>query len=200
MSTPSEKLAQSLEILGKLQNSNRAAAVRARDLSRTHRERLLANGFLREVMKGWYIPSRPDEAKGESTSWYASFWRFSAAYLESRFGGTWSLSPEQSLSLHAANWTVPRQLVVRSPKARNKVTVLPHGTSLLDLRAALPAAGDREEKDGLRLFSLEAALIACSPQFFSIHATDARAALAMIRDVSGLLARLLAGGHTIIAS
>ena len=27
--------------------------------SRVHRERLTRNGFLREVMKGWYIPSRP---------------------------------------------------------------------------------------------------------------------------------------------
>jgi fido (protein-threonine AMPylation protein) len=199
MPSPAEKLAQSLEILHRLQSANGAAAIRATDLTRTHRERLLASGFLREVMKGWYIPSRPDEAKGESTSWYASFWRFSAAYLDSRFGWTWSLAPEQSLSLHAGNWRVPRQLVVRSPKARNKVTVLPHGTSLLDLRAALPTAGDQEEKEGLRLFSLEAALLECSPQFFSMHATDARAALAMIRDASGLLAKLLEGGHTVIA-
>src|ERR1017187_3393590 len=199
MLSPSEKLAQSLEVLHRLQHANGAAAIRAKDMTRTHRERLLANGFLREVMKGWYIPSRPDEAKGESTSWYASFWRFSAAYLESRFGGTWSLSPEQSLSLHAANWTVPRQLVVRSPKARNKGTVLPHGTSLLDLRAALPAAGDGEEKEGLRVFSLESALIECSPNYFSRNATDVRAALATIRDASGLLARLLEGGHSTIA-
>ena len=199
MPSPSEKLAQSLEVLHSLQNANGAAAIRAKDMTRTHRERLVANGFLREVMKGWYIPSRPDEVKGESTSWYASFWRFSAAYLEMRLGRNWSLSPEQSLSLHAGNWTVPRQLVVRSPKARNKVTVLPHGTSLLDLRAALPAAGDRVEIDGLRLFSLEAALIDCSTQYFLTHATDARAALAMVRDVSGLLSRLLAGGHSTIA-
>ncbi len=199
MPTPSEKLAQSLEILGKLQNSNGAAAIRARDLSRTHRERLLANGFLQEVIKGWYIPSRPDEAKGESTAWYASFWRFCAVYLEERFGKDWCLSPEQSLSLHGGNWTVPRQLVVRSPKARNKVTKLPHGTSLLDLRAALPAADDREEKEGIRIFSLESALIACSPHYFSRHSTDVRAALPMIRDASGLLARLLEGGHSTIA-
>ena len=86
MATPPEKLAQSLEILHKLQTANGAAAIRARDLSRTHRERLLANGFLQEVIKGWYIPSRPDEVKGESTAWYASFWRFCAAYLEERFG------------------------------------------------------------------------------------------------------------------
>ncbi len=198
MPSPSEKLAQSLEILHRLQNIKGAAAIRARDMTRTHRERLLANGFLREVMKGWYIPSRPDEAKGESTSWYASFWSFSAVYLETRFSRNWSLSPDQSLSLHAGNWTVPRQLVVRSPKARNKTTTLPHGTSLLDIRASLPPPGDRMEKDGLRLFSIEAALIDCSPRYFSTHATDALAALAMIRDASGLLARLLEGGHTAI--
>jgi len=71
MATPPEKLAQSLEILEKLQTSSGAAAIRARDLSRTHRERLLANGFLQEVIKGWYIPSRPEEVRGESTAWYA---------------------------------------------------------------------------------------------------------------------------------
>ena len=199
MATPPEKLAQSLEILRKLQTSNGAAAIRARDLSRTHRERLLANGFLQEVIKGWFIPSRPDEVKGESTAWYASFWRFCAVYLEERFGAKWCLSPEQSLSLHAGNWTVPGQLLVRSPGARNKVTGLPHGTSLLDLRAALPATGDRVEKEGLRMFSAESALIACSPDYFSNNSTDVRTVLLMIRDASGLLARLLEGGHTVIA-
>lgn len=199
MASPSEKLAESLELLHGLQNANGAAAVRARDLPRTHRERLLANGFLREVIKGWYVPSRPDETKGESTAWYASFWRFCAVYLDARFGKNWSLSPEQSLSLHGGNWTIPRQLVVRSRKAGNKVIGLPHGTSLLDLRAALPAGSDREQKNGLRVFSLESALIECSPHYFSSHATDVRAALAMVRDVSGLLARLLEGGHSRIA-
>src|SRR5450759_963360 len=182
MPAPSEKLAQSLEILGKLQNSKAAAAIRARDLSRTHRERLLANGFLKEVIKGWYIPNRPDEPTGESTAWYASFWRFCAIYLEQRFGKDWCLSPELSLSLHGGNWTIPRQLIVRSPKARNKITKLPHGTSLLDLRAALPVEGDRELKEGISIFSLEAALIACSPHYLSRSSTDVRTVLPMVRD------------------
>jgi hypothetical protein len=199
MATPSEKLARSLEALQKLKTSQGAAAIRARDLSRTHRERLMANGFLQEVIKGWYIPSHPDEVKGESTAWYASFWRFCAAYLEARFGREWCLSPGQSLALDAGNWTVPRQLVVRSPRARNRVTGFPHGTSLLDLRAALPPAGERVEEQGLRMFSAESALVACSPHYFSKHATDVRAVLPIIRDASGLLARLLAGGHTVIA-
>ena len=199
MATPSEKLAESLERLHKLQNANGAAAIRAKDMPRTDRERLKANGFLREVMKGWYVPSRPDEKEGDSTAWYALFWGFAAVYLETRFGKNWSLSPEQSLSLHGGSWTVPPQLFIRSPKGGNKIVPLPHGTSLLDVRAALPAPADREEKDGLRIFSLESALIESSPRYFANHSTDVRAALAMVRDVSGLLARLLEGGHSVIA-
>jgi len=199
MAKPSEKLARSLELLKRLQSREGAAAIRSKDMPRADRERLVANGFLREVMKGWYVPTRPDETKGESTAWYASFWRFCAAYLRGRFGKEWCVAPEQSLSLHGGNWAVPRQLLVRSPKAGNKVTELPHDTSLLDVRATVPPLGDRDEKDGIQVFSLEAALMACVPTTFSQRPTDARAALALVRDASGLLARLLEGGHTTIA-
>jgi fido (protein-threonine AMPylation protein) len=198
VASPSQKLAESLEVLHQLQSEGRAA-IRARDITRTHRERLVTNGFLREVIKGWYIPSRPDQVPGESTAWYAAFWPFAAMYLETRFRQNWSLSPEQSLSLHGGNWTVPRQLLVRSPRARNKATAFPHGTSVLDLRAALPVVGDRQEREGLRIFSVDSALIACSPNYYSNHSTDVRAALATIRDPSRLLARLLEGGHSTIA-
>lgn len=196
MTRPQEKLAESLQALKELQG---VVAIRSADLTRTHRERLLRNGFLHEVMKGWYIPARPGGTAGESTAWYASFWAFSAAYLNERFGAKWSLSPEQSLSLHVGNRAVPRQLLVRSPKARNRVTPLPHRTSVLDVRAALPAEGQREEKEGLRLFSVPAALIACAPGYFSQKAIDARAALSMVRDASDVLALLLAGGHSAVA-
>ncbi len=150
-------------------------------------------------MKGWYIAVQPDRDGGESTAWYSSFWGFCAVYLNERFETNWSLSPEQSLPLHVGDRAVPRQLVVRSPKARNRTTPLPHETSLLDVRAALPPEGHREEKDGLRLFSVPAALIACSPGYFPQKATDARAALAMVRDASDILALLLAGGNSAVA-
>ena len=174
-------------------------AIRATELSRVHRERLLKNGFLMEVMKGWYVPSRPDEAASESTAWYASFWGFCAAYLEERFGENWSLSPEQSLFIHVGNRTVPAQLLVRSPKAGNKPTSLPHNTSLLDVRASLPEKEDVQLLDGLRLFSLPAALVTCSASFFAYNPTDGRAALSMIRDASDVLGRLLEGGHSTVA-
>jgi len=160
MTSPHGKLAESLEALRALQERG-VVAVRSTNLTRTHRERLVKNGFLQEVMKGWYIPARSDQAAGESTAWYASFWGFCAAYLQQRFGTNWSLSPEQSLLLHAGNMMVPRQLLVRSPKARNKITTLPYDTSLFDTRAALPEAGQIVEKDGLRLFSILAGLVSC---------------------------------------
>jgi hypothetical protein len=198
MATPSQKLAESLEILKELQDSG-LVAIRSRDLSRTHRERLLKKGYLQKTIKGWYIPSRPDEATGDSTSWYASFWDFCTSYLESRFGKDWCLSPEQSLALHTGNMTVHRQLLVRTKKATNNVTNLPYETSLLDIRADLPGKGDTDTKDGLRLFSLAAALIACAPASYRKNPTDLRTALAMVGDASDLLGRLLEGGHSSIA-
>jgi hypothetical protein len=163
MATPSEKLAASLELLHKLQSAN-SAAIGARDMPRTHMQRqgqwVSARGDEGLVRS----PGRPDEKEGDSTAWYASFWRFAALYLKTRFGKNWSLSSEQSLSLHGGNWTVPSQLFVRSSKGGNKIVPLPHGTSWLDVRASLPSPPDREEKQGLRIFSLESGLIESSPQ------------------------------------
>lgn len=199
MTSPSEKLAESLEALRKLQNKS-IIAIQASDLSRTHRERLLKNGFLQAVMKGWYIPSRQDETAGESTTWYASFWDFCSAYLNKRFGNKWCLSPEQSLSLHAGNWTVPQQLLIRSPKGRNKVTPLPHKTSLFDAQYPMPSKKNEIEViNGVRVFSLVSALITCSPRFFAQNPTDLRTALSLVRDASDILGLLLTGGHSTIA-
>jgi len=198
MANPHEKLAESLAVLRALQRRS-VIAVRSADLTRTHRERLVKNGFLQEVMKGWYIPAHPDDAPGESTAWYAAFWGFCAAYLKERFGTNWGLSPEQSLLLHAGSMRIPSQLLVRSPKARNKITTLPHETSLFDTRAALPEVEHIVEKDGLRLFSLPAGLVSCGSGFFRQNATDARAVLSMVRNASDVLALLLEGGHTTVA-
>ncbi len=198
MASPSEKLAESLEALKELQDRD-IVAVRSADLSRTHRERLSKNGFLQEVMKGWYTPSDPEEQRGESTGWYASFWDFCSAYLEERFGKEWCLSPEQSLFLHAGNRTVPQQLLVRAPKGGNKPTNLPHDTSLLDLKLAVPEDEHREQSDKLRIYTLPASLVFTGPGLFRQNSTDARAALAMIQDASEVLAILLDGGHSRIA-
>ena len=198
MANPQKKLADSLQALNELQERG-LVAIRSRYLSRTHRERLVRNGFLKEVIKGWYIPSRPDEAPGDSTAWFAAFWDFCASYLRERFNNDWCLSAEQSLSLHTGNRTVPTQLLVRTPLGGNKPTTLPHGTSLFDVRYTLPGKDEIVDKDGLRLYSMPAALVACSEHFFQQASTDVRAAMAMVKDASDVLALLLEGGRSTLA-
>lgn len=75
MATPAERLADSLEELRKLQEENKTV-LQTEELSRTNRERLLENGFLKEVMRGWYMITSPEERQGDSTSWYSNFWHF----------------------------------------------------------------------------------------------------------------------------
>jgi hypothetical protein len=199
MATPSEKLAQSLDALGELQKTKGTGAIQAKDLTRTHRERLIINGFIQEVIKGWYIISRPDEKSGDSTAWYASYWKFVSSYLNRRFGDNWCLSPEQSISIHAGNWVVPSQLLVHSPKANNNITRFPFDTSLLEIKGKGTAIEDIENKEGVRILRLTKAIIECNPGYYSQYSIDARAALSMFRDASELLVRLLDGGHSIIA-
>jgi hypothetical protein len=198
MPTPQDKLAQSLAVLKKLQNEG-IVAIHTKNMTRTHRERLLKNGFIKEVMKGWYIPSRPEEPAGESTAWYASFWGFCADYLNSRFGAQWCLSPEQSLRIHSGDWNVPGQLLVRTPKGGNKPTSLLHETSIMDVRLKLPDKDDIQIKENLQIMTLSAALISCAPGFYSNNAEEARAVLSMISDASEILHKLLEGGHSTIA-
>ena len=197
MATPADKLAQSLHALKALQA--KAVAIRASDLTRVHRERLLKNGFIREVMKGWYIPIRPDGPAGASTDWYASFWPFCTAYLTQRFGKDWCVGAEHSIALHTGNWNVPRQLLVRATRGGNKPTGLLHDTSIFDLRLEVPNSEDIQIVDGLRLMRLPAALITCAPGHFAAHPVEMRAALAMIADASDVLSRLLDGGHSSVA-
>ncbi|MEM9574254.1 MAG: Fic family protein [Pseudomonadota bacterium] len=199
MATPQEKLAEALQALKAHQDEGRVA-IKSSHLSRDARERLVRAGFLTQVIKGWYIPSRPDDVgDGETTAWYASFWDFCAAYFQARFGDEWSLSPEQSVLIHAGNRTVPKQLMIRAPRARNKTTALIHDTGIVEIRAQIAAGSARETRDGLQLFKLPNALINSTEKFFKTYPSDVRAALGRVHDSSELLAILLEGGHSTIA-
>ena len=92
MSSPNEKLAESLKVLADLQrNGGRVFA--SSEFSRTHRDRLKTAGFLRPVIRGWWMATDPAARPGDTTAWYASFWEFCRRYCISRFGEEWHLSP-----------------------------------------------------------------------------------------------------------
>lgn len=198
MATPAEKLADALDTLHTLQQRG-MVAINTKDISTTYRQRLIKNGFLKEVLKGWYIPSSPQEQAGDSTSWYANYWDFCSAYLADRYEDNYTVSPDQSLQLHSGNQTVPAQLMIKAPTATNFKTDLPYHTSLFHMRGELPQREFRERYNGIMIYNLPASLVFCSSSIFTQNPTDVRAALAMIGDSSEVLRILLNGGHTTIA-
>ncbi len=199
MATPQERFAEALKILKNLQDKGEVAIYTDEIPSRTYRELLIRQGFLKEVTKGWYITAHPAEKPGESTSWYSSYWEFCSKFLEHKYGDDWCLSADQSLAIHAGNWSVPSQLVVRSTRANNRSTPLPHNTSLFNHKAELPSKDQRATERGLNIYNLQASIIYCTTGAFGKSGLDARTALSLIRDASELLPVLLDKGHTTIA-
>ena len=199
MPSPQEKLASALGVLKTLQKRG-FQAIPGTDLSRADREALLRAGFLKEVIRGWYIPSRPDEAEGDTTAWYASMRQFVAGYAQQRFGDRWHVNPEQSLLLRSGERTVPNQVQIWAIEGTNQTVPLLHSCSLFIYRAPkLLAASPVEDCGGLRLVELPAALVAASPTLFVQNPMAAQIALASLRDASDVLRILLDGSHSAVA-
>ena len=197
MAKPHEKLAESLAILKALQEGGRRI-FKSDELSRVHRERLMTNGFLRDVIKGWVMSTGPQAQQQDTPPWYESFWEFCSLYCNERFGKDWYLSPEQSLLLHAEAPTIPPQVVVNTPKGQNNKIDLLFGTSLYDL-GVKEMPEQLTEKNGQRVFTVEAALIRVPEGFFQRAPIEMQVAMASVRGVSTVLALLLDGGHSAVA-
>ena len=164
-----------------------------------HRLLLKKYGFIREVSKGWYIATDPTEKEGETTAWYSAYWDFVAAFLNYKYGNNWCISADQSLLLHAGNNTVPKQLIVRSPKANNKPSPLPFDTSVFNYKTNIPTEELIVVENEMRFYNKQAALIYCSPAIYITNAIDVRAILSTIRNASEVLHILLLKEHITIA-
>ncbi len=188
----SATLAAALRALKRLQDKHHGV-VESKDLSDEHRAVLTDTGFLRPVIKGWYICGNPADGDGDSTVWYASFWAFVSGYLGKRFGKRYCLNPEASLLLHTGNTTVPPQVTVVTKESGTTILKLPFGTSLLVYRDEKRVPKSRTEARGLQVWPVAEALCLVGPRFFASHPREAEIALAMVRDASELLTTLLAG-------
>jgi len=192
-------LAAALEALKVLQEQG-FRAISGTRLSRSDREALQRGGFLRTVIRGWYIPGRPDEAGGDTAAWYTSMPEFVAGYSQQRFGDRWHVNPEQSLLLRSGERTVPKQLQIWATEGTNQTVQLLHGCSLFIYRApGLLASSPAPDCGGLRLVELPAALVAASPTLFAQRPLSAQIALASLPDVSDALRILLTGSHPAVA-
>jgi len=142
-----QHLADALTVLKKLQDNGKSV-IKSTELKRVQLTSLVRNGFLKQILKGWYMPTRPDEQKGDSTPWFAAMREFIAGYCTERFGDNWHVSPDLSLSLHAGSTLLPKQVTVHSTLAKNGTLSLPNGCSLFDYKVAEPISADKVTMNG----------------------------------------------------
>ena len=198
--TPAQRrLAAALRHLKHLQDRGRSV-FRSGEFGRTEREALVASGFLHLVVKGWYLTSRPGDAPGDNTPWFAAMRDFIAGYCDARFGDEWHVAPAYSLHVHAGATALPQQVIVHTPHGKNAVLKLPGDCSLVDyLAREFPAPDRLEVRGGLRVLPLPLALVRVPEAFFQTAAADVQIALAGLSDASDLNRELLAGGHSVVA-
>ncbi|HZW86484.1 MAG TPA: Fic family protein [Gallionella sp.] len=193
MAKPNEKLAEALKVLKKLQDKHNGV-IDSNDLKEAHRSILVEEGFLHPVMKGWYVCSNPKDGRGDSTSWYASFWSFLSGYMSKRFGKRYCLNVEASALLHTHSTIIPRQITVIIKEGGTSTLNLPHDTSVLIYTDEKNVPKNRIEVNGLQAIPLPEVLCRLGPQFFKNNPREAEIALNLIRDPGELLTILLAGG------
>lgn len=174
-------------------------AIESTDLTREHRSALESAGFIRRVVKGWYLPTRPGDAPGDSTAWFAGRMDFIAGYCEARFDTQWHLSPAHSLLLQSGATALPKQVIVQATEANNKVLKLPEQCSLvMYICRAFPPAEALARVGAVRVLTIPRALADVPESFFTSYPVEAQVALAQIRDASDLN-RILLEGHPVIA-
>ena len=134
MSSYSKNLATSLQVLKRLQDDGHVVFHGTDELSRTHLERLIGAGFLKEVLRGWYIIDNPANADNTTTTWFSNYWKFISIYERYSNGENWCLSPEQTIDMCAGNTTIPNQITIYVTKGGNRVINLLHNTSIFEIR------------------------------------------------------------------
>jgi hypothetical protein len=200
---PQQLLAEALKSAGAAARNN---ILKTSALDRKHREILLREKYLSEIIQGWYLLTVP-AGWGESTAWFGSFWDFLRHYLADRFGANgYCLSAESSLNLLTGETTVPRQIVVLTRKASNTTINFPHDTSLLLLVDKTNFPTDREKWEGLWVMRLPYALCRVTPAYYSRNPRAIEIALKTtglsVADISRTIFKheAFAGGERIIGA
>ena len=167
--------------------------VRTGELAREEREGLLRSSLILEIVKSWYLVCPPKNGKSVEQAWQDAFWPFCGQYLNNRFGSDWCLSADNSLLLHAGNWSVPTLTLVCAHGANNRMVRLPFGTSMFNCNQSLPNHQDIVIRNGLRMYDLEAAFVDASPACFATNPHDALVVLEQLRGRKPVMDCLTSG-------
>ena len=139
---------------------------------------LVKNGYLKRVIKGWYLfdADLSVQGAGESALWYESIWSFVGQYMSLRFNNNYWLSAEASLDIHTENNSMPAQIVVFVSGGTEGIIRLPNNMSLLVTQSKEKPEGLIKYHD-INVFPLEAALVKSTPSSFRNNPVSIQVAL-----------------------
>lgn len=152
------------EALAEVSKSAVGNIVHSKNMNPGQQALLHKNGYLKRIIKGWYLFNADFTAHGagESALWYESIWSFIGQYLHSRFKDNYWLSAEASLDIHTDNNSMPSQIVVFVKNGTEQIIKLPNDMNLL-LTNGKNVPSEIVEHQDVRVYSLENASASSVP-------------------------------------
>ncbi len=181
-----KKLAAALHALHKVLGSE-LGVIRGNQLKQPQREILQKNGYLQEIIKGWYFVSDPSAAQGDTTPFFANYWEYVSRYLDERFGDQYCLSPEHSLLIHAENNVIPKQVnIVTSLNSTYKVDLYDDYSLVIYPGKVAEDRTSKQRLRGIYCLTPPACLTALGPRFFQSHANDIQIVMSKIGSAADI--------------
>ena len=186
-----EKLIKALEqIQGR--KTEHPSIVQSNDLERTDRVMLVKAGWLRPIIRGWYLLVRSDAPTKDRTVWYAHFWEFLSVYLKKHYKNEYCLSAEASLDILVEKPLMPKKIIILTKKGGGgKPRLLPYDTSLLVYSDPKNIPKEKISVRGLQVMPLSLALCRVTTTYFKNSPIDAEVALRSIRNSSEISEHIL---------
>ncbi|MGB6135956.1 MAG: Fic family protein [Shewanella sp.] len=186
--TGNEKLVDALREAATIRAGN---IVNSRNLKPTSRTLLVSEGYLKPIIRGWYLFDADVSVvkTGESALWYQSIWQFIGLYLNESYGDDYWLNPEASIDIHTANNSLPRQLVVFTSQGKTRNILLPNDMSLMVIKTS-EKPSEIMELNGVQVLKLEFALAGLAPSIYRSNPLAVQIALGQ-SDVNTVASSLL---------
>jgi hypothetical protein len=150
---------------------------------------LVAQGFLKKIIRGWYLLDADHTAiqTGDSVLWQESYRAFLGQYLFHHFGKNYHLSPEDSLDIHTGATSFSKGVIVYVDANTRRKQELPANMVLQTLKK--PEKYNTCEpiaSEGLNILSLSDSLVSVVPNWYRKHPLEAELALSAvdIQDVA----------------
>ena len=164
----------------------RRSILASANLSRSDRELLLRAGYLRRLMKGWYLlgsEPRPGLSDQDLSDLPPScFYAFLGRYLDDRLGERWCLSAESSLRFLLDRERIPERIVAVAEFGSTTHHSFPGLTALTVYRDLDRFPSDTTSWSGLRVMNPETALARLKPAALEREPDLMRRALDLVRQ------------------